>query len=263
MEKYHINPFTRDVSLCRSTQGKCPFGGEQNHFSSAEDAYMEVERQLSEEFKSQSLSKAKMVPTFEEWQAEKNGTAPKAAAPSPTVGAYVTMIGRGQEPLAHYAQKLGLTLEEARQIKETLRTKPKLIQESYSAVVRASLEARIKDAKVKEAQLDESLSRSVFFTKSRTIKGTHKTGVETTVTVGDEDFITYVAEDGSSKFEIYDHATGESSIGRSPLDWSSDDGSTDRWAVAFESYKKILQDRAIESAELRRREARLSEVFGN
>jgi len=40
MAKYHINPSSGDVAKCRATAGKCPFGGERQHYESAREARM-------------------------------------------------------------------------------------------------------------------------------------------------------------------------------------------------------------------------------
>lgn len=38
MTKFHINPETGDAGSCRATQGKCPFGSEEQHYDSANEA---------------------------------------------------------------------------------------------------------------------------------------------------------------------------------------------------------------------------------
>jgi len=38
MAKFHINPKTGEPGSCKATQGGCPFGGDEAHYGSAEDA---------------------------------------------------------------------------------------------------------------------------------------------------------------------------------------------------------------------------------
>lgn len=55
MARFHINPTTQDVSVCKTTTGKCPFGGSdgiENHFENRQAALERVEqiyRELNEE----------------------------------------------------------------------------------------------------------------------------------------------------------------------------------------------------------------------
>lgn len=60
MEKYHINPETGQVNLCRANSLKtkgCPFGGEGDHYSSKESAHLAYEKR-NESLNSVSLKKS-------------------------------------------------------------------------------------------------------------------------------------------------------------------------------------------------------------
>jgi hypothetical protein len=46
MVKFHINPASGEAGKCSATKGPCPFGGEEEHFSSLEEATAESERRL-------------------------------------------------------------------------------------------------------------------------------------------------------------------------------------------------------------------------
>lgn len=46
--KFHINPTTGDAGKCSATQGKCPFGGESEHYTSAEAARSAYESKQGE-----------------------------------------------------------------------------------------------------------------------------------------------------------------------------------------------------------------------
>jgi hypothetical protein len=60
MAKFHINPKTGDPGACSATNGKCPFGGAEDHFTSVEAARAASEQQLSE---ANGWSKVKREPT--------------------------------------------------------------------------------------------------------------------------------------------------------------------------------------------------------
>lgn len=45
MAKFHINPETGDAGSCKATQGKCPFGGESEHYPSADEARAAYEQE--------------------------------------------------------------------------------------------------------------------------------------------------------------------------------------------------------------------------
>ncbi len=44
MAKYHINAETGDVGPCRAEKGNCPFGGENEHYNTAEGARSAYEK---------------------------------------------------------------------------------------------------------------------------------------------------------------------------------------------------------------------------
>lgn len=44
MAKFHINPKTGNASSCRATKGNCPFGSEDEHFKTREDAQAHYEK---------------------------------------------------------------------------------------------------------------------------------------------------------------------------------------------------------------------------
>lgn len=47
--RYHINPTSGLPGLCSAKPGNCPFGGDENHFTSAESAMSEAERRFENE----------------------------------------------------------------------------------------------------------------------------------------------------------------------------------------------------------------------
>lgn len=58
MAKFHINPDTGDSGACQSTEGRCPFGGDDEHYISITEARTMAEEQLSGTFESTaSISK--------------------------------------------------------------------------------------------------------------------------------------------------------------------------------------------------------------
>lgn len=50
MAKFHVNPNTGNAGSCKSTKGKCPFGSEDEHFSSPEAASAAAEKMMSEQY---------------------------------------------------------------------------------------------------------------------------------------------------------------------------------------------------------------------
>lgn len=50
MAKYHVNPNTGNSGTCKSTKGKCPFGSEDEHFSTPEAANAAAEKLMSEQY---------------------------------------------------------------------------------------------------------------------------------------------------------------------------------------------------------------------
>lgn len=50
MAKYHVNPNTGNSGTCKSTKGKCPFGTEDEHFSSPEAASAAAEKLMAEQY---------------------------------------------------------------------------------------------------------------------------------------------------------------------------------------------------------------------
>lgn len=50
MAKFHVNPNTGNAGSCKSTKGKCPFGSEEEHFSSPEAASAAAEKMMSEQY---------------------------------------------------------------------------------------------------------------------------------------------------------------------------------------------------------------------
>lgn len=46
MPRYHVNPSTGDANVCRSTLGRCPFGGQDDHHGSAADARRSFEAKM-------------------------------------------------------------------------------------------------------------------------------------------------------------------------------------------------------------------------
>ena len=47
MTKFHINPATGDAGSCSATKAKCPFGGEDDHYSSKEAARGAYENKMA------------------------------------------------------------------------------------------------------------------------------------------------------------------------------------------------------------------------
>lgn len=47
MSKFHVNPETGNAGACSATAGRCPFGGEAEHYSTAEDARKAYEKVMS------------------------------------------------------------------------------------------------------------------------------------------------------------------------------------------------------------------------
>lgn len=50
MAKFHVNPNTGNSGTCKSAKGKCPFGSEDEHFSSAEAASSAAEKLMAETY---------------------------------------------------------------------------------------------------------------------------------------------------------------------------------------------------------------------
>jgi hypothetical protein len=50
MAKYHVNPNTGNSGTCKSTKGKCPFGSEDEHFSTPEAANNAAEKLMAEQY---------------------------------------------------------------------------------------------------------------------------------------------------------------------------------------------------------------------
>jgi hypothetical protein len=57
MVKYHINPATGEAGKCSATKGPCPFGNEEEHFSSLAEAKLESEKRLESIHGDASLKK--------------------------------------------------------------------------------------------------------------------------------------------------------------------------------------------------------------
>lgn len=55
MAKFHVNLETGNVGSCRAESGRCPFGGEENHFTSNGAARKAAEQILSEKYPSKTL----------------------------------------------------------------------------------------------------------------------------------------------------------------------------------------------------------------
>lgn len=49
MARFHINPETGQAGPCRSTQGKCPFGGASDHFDTLQEATVAAEKRMAEQ----------------------------------------------------------------------------------------------------------------------------------------------------------------------------------------------------------------------
>lgn len=49
MAKYHINNQDGNIGVCKATQGKCPFGGDDNHFTSMSGAALAYEERMAAE----------------------------------------------------------------------------------------------------------------------------------------------------------------------------------------------------------------------
>lgn len=56
MSKFHINPNTGAAGRCRAFAGECPFGGESDHYGSAEKARNAFEARMGGSFAPPSLS---------------------------------------------------------------------------------------------------------------------------------------------------------------------------------------------------------------
>lgn len=50
MAKFHVNPNTGNSGTCKSAKGKCPFGSEDEHFSSADAASEAAEKLMAEQY---------------------------------------------------------------------------------------------------------------------------------------------------------------------------------------------------------------------
>lgn len=50
MAKYHVNPNTGNSGTCKAAKGKCPFGTEEQHYSSPEAAGQAAEKLMSEQY---------------------------------------------------------------------------------------------------------------------------------------------------------------------------------------------------------------------
>jgi len=68
MAKYHINNETGKIGLCKSTQGKCPFGGADNHFTSLAGAAQAYEEKMSAQELPAPQSKRKLPSYRVDWE---------------------------------------------------------------------------------------------------------------------------------------------------------------------------------------------------
>jgi hypothetical protein len=69
MAKYHVNKATGEAGACRATKGKCPFGGEAEHFTSREAARQAFESSMAEASAPQSKTKK----TWSDWKTYPSG----------------------------------------------------------------------------------------------------------------------------------------------------------------------------------------------
>lgn len=63
MAKYHVNPNTGNSGSCKSTKGKCPFGSEEEHFSTPEAANQAAEKLMAEQYSVVNSAYRKKDPT--------------------------------------------------------------------------------------------------------------------------------------------------------------------------------------------------------
>lgn len=65
MAKYHVNPATGVPSQCGAVRGRCPFGGDDDHATTAVEAVKKLEKRLKAETKGEVyVGKQKLSPSF-------------------------------------------------------------------------------------------------------------------------------------------------------------------------------------------------------
>lgn len=259
---YHINPQTKAVGHCDAQKGNCPFGGASgadNHFESQDGAYREAERQLSAEYGQPALSKTpKMIDSFEVWQAKRLGTQVESSeTPGIPLSYYKSILPVKDGELAKYCHEKGLTMEETNAVGDIIKRFRDPYKGGPSVLVTRALRARVSEAEKNCEKIDEQLKNSGFFTTIRT-QGTSK-GVTLSAfaTVGNEDLITHMSENGNVRFEVYEHDTGEAYGASQPSAFTDDgDGSIAAWINNYNAYREHLWSRTLWEKEKRNRVTR-------
>ncbi len=243
---YHINPRSKDVSPCRAEKGNCPFGSVDTHFENPQDAYRAAEKQLDAEY-GQGKPQTKMVESYAEWEARRWGpkepaTGPGLPQPNSPVDAYRAMLPVQHGEIAKYCYEKGLNLEETQAVGEVLKRYKDPLKGGPSALVTRALQERIREADNNCKKVDAALAQSPFFTSARLRSGKNGLTYSSYSTMGKEDYITHVGEDGSLKFEVYDHETLESSWGSSPNQFVDDNvpGMMNSWVSHYNAYRESI-----------------------
>ncbi len=263
---HHINPKTKEVGICRSEKGQCPFDDGGSHFETPKDAYLEAERRLVLEYgDNPSLKPAKMVETFEEFQARRWGPPRPSELPIPPYhndsSAYLAMFSPADSQLADYCRESRLTLEETAAVADLLKARKGAVTGGPSALVTAALQGRIADARKNTATIDAQLAASKYFGNGRLRRINGKITIETNQTVGGSDLITRMNEDGKISFGLYDHEDGTTYNSYNPADFVDENQQPlSEWATHYNSYREHLYSRVLWEKEARSREERAGAI---
>jgi len=259
---HHINPTTKEVGICRSQKGQCPFDDGASHFENPKDAYLEAERRLTAEYGSNpSLKPGEMIETFEEFQARRWGPPQTPGLPTPALhrnsDAYSAMFTPEQSQLADYCRETKLNLEETAAVADALKANNGSLVGGPSVLITQVMQSRIAEANQNISVLDGQLAESRYFTRNRFQKVNGKINLESNVTVGEVDYITRMNEDGKISFGIYDHLEGSTVNAYSPNDFVDENQQPlTEWSTYYNSYRNHLHNRILWEKEKRTREER-------
>lgn len=259
---YHINPQTKAVGHCGAQQGNCPFGGEsgsEDHFENQEVAYREAERQLSEEYGQPTLSKhPKMVDSFEVSQAKQQGTYQETTAtPGIPLSYYRSILPAQAGELAKYCHEKSLTIEETSTVGDFIKRFRDPYRGGPSVLVTRVLRERVAEAENNCNKLDAALKQSGFFSNVRAQATSKGISLSVYATVGNEDLITHMNENGDVRFEVYEHETGEAYGAAQPSAFTEDEnGSIASWINHYNAYREHLWSRTLWEKEKRSRVSR-------
>lgn len=259
---YHINPDTKNVGPCGAEKGRCPFGGAsgaENHFESQDAAYREVERRLSEEYGNPSLSKEpKMIDSFDVWKAKQLGVHKESPSSNGIpLSYYRSMLPPQHGEMARYCHEKGLSLEETAVVSEMIKRFKNPFKGGPSVLVTRALQARIAEAENNCKKIDETLIKSGFFNGVRTQQTKNGITLITYATVDQDDYIVHMSENGSVRFEVYDHEDGQSYYSLEPRTFTDPgNGAVATWIANYNAYREHLWSRTLWEREKRNRVAR-------